>query len=132
MRVTWVQPEDLVGHELREAREEGKDVDDVEARWLAAGGLPAPARGASLEPATAELRALALELLDELSAVPRPLASEEPDEWEAILAEIEPAPARSVVDAERRIAGAWLEIICEAFSARVMRETRSAARSAGE
>ena len=47
MRVTWVQPEDLVGHELRQAREEGKDVDAIEARWLAAGGAPAPARGAS-------------------------------------------------------------------------------------
>ena len=43
LRVTWVQPEDLVGHELRQAREEGKDVDAVEARWLGAGGAPAPA-----------------------------------------------------------------------------------------
>ena len=42
LRVTWVQPEDLVGHELRQAREEGKDVDDVEQRWFAAGGAPAP------------------------------------------------------------------------------------------
>ena len=50
MRVTWIQPEDLVGHELRQAREEGKDVDAIEARWLGAGGAPAPARGASQEP----------------------------------------------------------------------------------
>ena len=47
MRVTWVQPEDLVGHEFRQAREEGKDVDAIEARWLASGGAPAPPRGAS-------------------------------------------------------------------------------------
>ena len=32
LRVTWIQPEDLVGHELRQAREEGKDVDAVEER----------------------------------------------------------------------------------------------------
>ena len=30
MRMTWIQPEDLVGHELRQAREEGKDVDALE------------------------------------------------------------------------------------------------------
>ena len=30
------------------------------------------------------------------------------------------------------MAGAWLETICEAFSASVMRETRSAARSSNE
>ena len=42
LRLTWVQPEDLVGHELRQAREEGKDVDAIERRWLAAGGRPAP------------------------------------------------------------------------------------------
>ena len=75
MRVTWVQPEDLVGHELRQAREEGKDVDAIEARWLAAGGAPAPARGASPGAASRPSSvALALELLDELDALPRPLA----------------------------------------------------------
>ena len=53
LRVTWIQPEDLVGHELRQAREEGKDVDAVEERWFAAGGAPAPGRGASQEPVAA-------------------------------------------------------------------------------
>jgi hypothetical protein len=76
LRVTWVQPEDLVGHELRQAREERKDVDAIEERWFAAGGQPAPGRGASQEPATPELRQLALELLDELDALPRPLAAD--------------------------------------------------------
>ena len=56
LRVTWIQPEDLVGHELRQAREEGKDVDAIEARWLAAGGRPAPGRGASQEAALAGAR----------------------------------------------------------------------------
>jgi len=59
VRVTWVQPEDLVGHELNQAREEGKQVDEIEARWFAAGGSPAPPKGASPDRAGAELRALA-------------------------------------------------------------------------
>ena len=106
MRVTWIQPEDLVGHELRQAREEGKDVDGVEQRWFDAGGKPAPTRGASQEPAEPGLREVALELLDELDALPRPLAASEPDELEAILALADPAPP-SAADPER-IAGAWL------------------------
>ena len=84
MRVTWVQPEDLVGHELRQAREEGKEVDEVEQRWFAAGGEPAPGRGASQEPVPDELRALALQLLDELESIPRPLAAEEPEDFDEI------------------------------------------------
>ncbi len=106
MRVTWVQPEDLVGHELRQAREERKNVDAIEERWFSAGGHPAPGRGASQEPVAPALRRLALELLDELDALPRPLAAEEPEELDAILAAADPAPAREA-DAGR-IAGAWL------------------------
>ncbi|HXK15313.1 MAG TPA: ADP-ribosylglycohydrolase family protein, partial [Gaiellaceae bacterium] len=99
--VTWVQPEDLVGHELRQAREEHKDVDAIEARWFAAGGRPAPGRGASQEAVTPELRQLALELLDELDALPRPLAAAEPDEFEI------PSLPAAAADLER-IRGAWL------------------------
>ena len=101
MRVTWIQPEDLVGHELRQAREEGKDVDAIEERWLAAGGRPAPGRGASQEPAPAPVRELAFELLDELDSLPRPLAADEPDE-----PEIPQVEAHSP-DLDR-IRGAWL------------------------
>jgi ADP-ribosylglycohydrolase len=104
--VTWIQPEDLVGHELRQAREERKDAAAIEERWLSAGGAPAPPRGASPDPAPPELRRLALELLDELDALPRPLAAEEPDELAAILAAADPVPGR---DPDRgRIRGAWL------------------------
>ena len=99
--MTWIQPEDLVGHELRQAREEGKDVDALERRWFAAGGAPAPSRGASPEPAPPELRALALELLDEATAIPRPLAAQEPDE-------VEPAPVEPFAVDPSRVAGAWL------------------------
>lgn len=109
MRVTWVQPEDLVGHELRQSREEGKAVDAIETRWLAAGGHPAPGRGASQETVTAELRALALELLDELGELPRPLAAEEPEELDAILALCDLPPAVAPGDdLEERLRGAWL------------------------
>jgi ADP-ribosylglycohydrolase len=101
LRVTWVQPEDLVGHELRQAREEGKDVDSIEARWFAAGGQPAPGRGASQESSPTALVAFAGELLDELDALPRPLAVDEPDEPElASLPAVKPDLGR--------IRGAWL------------------------
>ena len=69
MRMTWVQPEDLLPHQLVQARSEGVDVTDVQARWLAAGGTTdAPVSGASDEPATPALRVLARELLDVLDA----------------------------------------------------------------
>jgi ADP-ribosylglycohydrolase len=106
--VTWVQPEDLIGHELRQAREEEKDVEEVEQRWFAAGGAPAPGRGASQEPVPQELRALALELLDELDARPRPLASREPEGFDEIVAAADPAAPREARDLNERIAGAWL------------------------
>ena len=75
MRVTWIQPEDLVGHELRQAREEGKDVGRdrgalARGRRLA-GAAARRVAGAGLR---ASCAALALELLDELAALPRPLA----------------------------------------------------------
>jgi ADP-ribosylglycohydrolase len=108
LRVTWVQPEDLVGHELRQAREEQKDVDDVEQRWFAAGGAPAPARGASQEPVARELRSLALDLLDGLDALPRPLAEVEPDGFEAILAAADPGERQEARNLHGAIAGAWL------------------------
>ena len=97
-----------MGHELRQAREEEKDVDEVEERWFAAGGEPAPGRGASQEPVSPELRSLALELLDELDALPRPLAEQEPEGFEEILAAAEPVAAQEPRDLPGRIAGAWL------------------------
>ncbi|MDX6565858.1 MAG: hypothetical protein QOE10_1520, partial [Gaiellales bacterium] len=93
MRLTWVQPEDLIGHELRQAREEGKQVDAIEARWHAAGGHDAPARAGASEPAAGPaLRRLAGELLDELDGLPAPLAADEPDDPAAYLPR-DPAPA---------------------------------------
>ena len=111
MRVTWIQLEDLIGFELRQAQEEGKDIHEIETRWLAAGGTPAPSRGASQAPVSAALRALAGELLDELAALPRPLAAREPNELDAILEAApreQPQLAAPGADAHRRLAGAWL------------------------
>ncbi|MGW6026876.1 ADP-ribosylglycohydrolase family protein [Streptomyces sp. NPDC055099] len=71
IRLTWVQPEDLIGHELRQSEEEGKDVGSARTRWLKAGGHEAPPRaGASPTPPAPHLRALAEELLTELSQLP--------------------------------------------------------------
>jgi hypothetical protein len=70
MRVTWVQPEDVLPHELRQATAEGNDVTAIAERWRQAGG-PAepPYGGASKPPAGHQLRALARELLAELSTI---------------------------------------------------------------
>ena len=69
MRLTWVQPEDLLPHQLHQSHTEGVETADLESRWLAAGGTTtAPVSGASPTPATPVLRALARELLDELDA----------------------------------------------------------------
>ncbi len=92
VRLTWAQPEDLVGHELRQAGEDGRDPGPALRAWLAAGGHPAPARaGASPIPAPPELRALATRLLDELAALPSPTAATEPQSWSAIRATWPPA-----------------------------------------
>ncbi|MCT2594375.1 ADP-ribosylglycohydrolase family protein [Streptomyces sp. N2-109] len=105
LRLTWVQPEDLVGHELRQADEDGRDAAAIQQRWLAAGGALAPERaGASPGPAAPELRALATTLLDELALLPSPLAAREPTD----LTSIEAAwPARPRPTAAASTSDAW-------------------------
>ncbi|MFJ5634695.1 ADP-ribosylglycohydrolase family protein [Streptomyces goshikiensis] len=88
-RLSWVQPEDLVGHELRQAAQDGRDPEPVRRVWLAAGGHEAPARaGASPAPAAPELRALAVRLLADLAALPSPSSAvaAEPQSWPALAA----------------------------------------------
>ncbi|MFE1239331.1 ADP-ribosylglycohydrolase family protein [Streptomyces tendae] len=111
LRLTWVQPEDLVGHELRQARLDGRDASAVAARWRAAGGGEAPPRaGASPGPASPGLRALAEELLDELARLPSPSADAEPTDLDRIMALCPdwptPRPAASV--SPSRLEAAWL------------------------
>ncbi|WP_327404787.1 ADP-ribosylglycohydrolase family protein [Streptomyces sp. NBC_01288] len=79
LRLTWVQPEDLLGHELRQAAQDGREPSAIAARWRAAGGTEAPERaGASDRPPTRYLRLLAEDLLDELADLPSRLADHEP------------------------------------------------------
>ncbi|WP_327716534.1 ADP-ribosylglycohydrolase family protein [Streptomyces sp. NBC_00490] len=79
LRLTWVQPEDLLGHELRQAALDGREASVIAARWRAAGGEQAPLRaGASPEPPSRYLRQLAKDLLDELADLPSRLEEHEP------------------------------------------------------
>ncbi len=112
MRVTWIQPEDLLRHELIQSAAEGKDVGAIAARWREAGGeLGTPERGASLPPATAEQRRLARILLDELDAMAAPANTDEPSELEDIRASWSSPPPLPRVSRERladRLRGAWI------------------------
>ncbi|MFJ8977506.1 ADP-ribosylglycohydrolase family protein [Streptomyces sp. NPDC102282] len=112
LRLTWVQPEDLVGHELRQAAQDGRDTGDIGQRWHAAGGAPAPGRAGASEPAApARLRALAERLLDELDALESPLEADEPTELPAIRAACPrwPAPSGVPVSLDSdRLHAAWL------------------------
>ncbi|MFD8712346.1 ADP-ribosylglycohydrolase family protein [Streptomyces anulatus] len=112
VRLTWAQPEDLVGHELRQAAQDGRDAREIEERWYAAGGAPAPDRaGASEPPAPPRLRALAGRLLDELALLESPLAADEPTGLDEIVAACPhwpgPADAGRAVGRDR-LHAAWL------------------------
>ncbi|MYR45457.1 ADP-ribosylglycohydrolase family protein [Streptomyces sp. SID5910] len=113
LRLTWVQPEDLLGHELRQAALDGRDASAIASRWRAAGGRDAPGRaGASSQQASPYLRLLADELLDELAALPNPSAAEEPTELDAIRARCPewpaPRPAAPPAAYAERLEAAWL------------------------
>ncbi|MFG3701330.1 ADP-ribosylglycohydrolase family protein [Micromonospora sp. NPDC047620] len=110
MRITWVQPEDLLPHEIAASRDEGRDVGAIAEQWRAAGGdLTPPASGASPTPAAPRLRALATRLLDEADALPGAGSPDEPEELAAVRAtwpaewSLPAGPA-----AYDRVHGAWL------------------------
>ncbi|MET9590265.1 ADP-ribosylglycohydrolase family protein [Streptomyces sp. NPDC006516] len=112
VRLTWVQPEDLVGHELRQAAQDGRDAGEIERCWHEAGGAPAPERAGASEPgAPRRLRAFAERLLDELALLQSPLAGDEPTALHAIRAACPrwPAPrSRPVSLGPERLHAAWL------------------------
>ncbi|MGA6159987.1 ADP-ribosylglycohydrolase family protein [Stenotrophomonas sp. NPDC087984] len=110
LRQSWVQPEDLVGHELRQAAQDGRDASAVQRRWLAAGGHLAPERaGASAGPVDPALRRLAESLLDELAALPSPLAADDPTQLASIKELCLDWPdAATGVTTEERLHAAWL------------------------
>src|SRR5690349_2044524 len=112
MRVTWVQPEDLLRHELWQSAREGRDVSAVRERWVAAGGVAEPPyAGASPDVATPAQRELADELLAELDGSPETGADDEPSDWDAIIASLPPDHATAApaypLDADR-VRGAWM------------------------
>ncbi|MFF3780535.1 ADP-ribosylglycohydrolase family protein [Streptomyces sp. NPDC001933] len=111
VRVTWVQPEDLVGHELRQAAEDGRDARDIARRWYEAGGAPAPERAGASTPPAPELRVLAERLLDELALLEPPSGIDEPTDLAAIRAACPdwPAPRTDAPPVSRdRLHAAWL------------------------
>ncbi|MEV5487215.1 ADP-ribosylglycohydrolase family protein [Streptomyces bobili] len=114
LRLTWVQPEDLVGHELRQAAQDGREPSAVAARWRAAGGREAPERaGASPRRASPYLRLLAEDLLDELADLPSALAEDEPTDLPRIRAACpawpaEPAGGRAGALTPAALEAAWL------------------------
>ncbi|MDN3020905.1 ADP-ribosylglycohydrolase family protein [Streptomyces sp. S.PB5] len=87
LRLTWVQPEDLLGHELRQAVLDGREACLIAARWKAAGGQEAPlSAGASPDPSSRYLRQLAKDLLDELADLPSKSEEAEPTDLASIKA----------------------------------------------
>jgi ADP-ribosylglycohydrolase len=110
-RLTWVQPPDLLAHELQTSDHEGKDpaaLDDVRRRWSAAGGsLDAPVNGVGQE-GDASLRALAVQLLDELATLPPDpgLLAREPDGWAPVLP-LGRVPVPVEGELYDRLLGAW-------------------------
>lgn len=109
MRVTWVQPEDVVRHELWQSDQEGKDVSRIRRQWLDAGGEDGfPYGGATPTPASPQLRDTATRLLAELAELEGPLDSDEPSDWTSIAELLGTVPhTEAGVDPER-IRAAWL------------------------
>ncbi|MFI9149039.1 ADP-ribosylglycohydrolase family protein [Streptomyces sp. NPDC053367] len=110
LRLTWVQPEDLIGHELAQAAQDGRAPSAIAARWRAAGGRQAPPRaGASPQPASRYLRTLAEDLLDELADLPSALADREPTDLARIRALCPDWPAdHGTVTRPAALEAAWL------------------------
>lgn len=110
MRLTWAQPEDLLPHELVQARAEGKNVDAIAERWRALGGDLEPVRGGATPDAVPEeLRVLARVLLVELDEIAAPVV--EPNEWQGVHALLGGLPDPIAVPDDAalldRLHGAW-------------------------
>ncbi|WP_405879144.1 ADP-ribosylglycohydrolase family protein [Streptomyces sp. NBC_01384] len=112
LRLTWVQPEDLLGHELAQAYQDGREPDAIAARWRTAGGADSPLRaGASTTPASRYMRTLARDLLDELAELPSKLTHTEPTDLGQIKAHCPNWPARTAGNraaGAARLEAAWL------------------------
>ncbi len=109
--LSWIQPPDLLAHELVASEADGRDVADIRRRWAGAGGQAvAPVTGLG-QHGDDQLRALAVELLDELEALPGDpgLSVREPDDLDAIVATWDSSPGTTERgdDLDDRLLGAW-------------------------
>lgn len=106
MRLTWIKPEELVLHELKQAEEEGKDVRAYRRRWEEV---------SASQTDLLAVRTLAGEIMDAVAALPSPLDPQEPSGLPAIQA-LRPdnsgasrtAGQFSRDDLLDRLTGAWL------------------------
>lgn len=111
--LSWVQPPDLLAHELVASAAEGKQVDDVRRRWADAGGVVDAPHAGLAQQGDEALRALAADLLAELAAMPVDPAvlRDEPGDLAAIETVWglgDHATSRRASDLHDRLHGAWL------------------------
>jgi ADP-ribosylglycohydrolase len=101
VRLTWTDPADLLPHALVQAVSDGVPVDDVAARWSAAGGDPRPQRSGAGPIGRAELVRLASDLLDEIDR--RGAETPQPG-----LPDVPAVPTLPGRPSDDRVRGAWL------------------------
>lgn len=101
MRLTWTDPADLLPHAFVQAVSDGVPTDDLVAQWIAVGGDPRPPRSGAGPIASADVRDLAGDLLDEID---RRGAGAEQRGLPGVPA-VPPLPGRTSND---RLRGAWL------------------------
>lgn len=115
MKLTWVQPEDLLVHELVQAEDEGRDVTAWRDEWVKAGGDPKPpVSGAADVPAEPALRERARTLLSSLNAANPGWSQTWEQYWESLDVDRLKRAAgqlgeRPLTDAQyrERVEGAW-------------------------
>jgi ADP-ribosylglycohydrolase len=101
VRLTWTDPADLLPHALVQAVSDGVPVDDLAARWSAAGGDPRPQRSGAGPIAAADLGRLAGDLLDEIDRRGARTAEQR-------LPDVPAVPTLPGRPSEDRVRGAWL------------------------
>lgn len=104
VRITWIKPEELIEHELTQAREEGKDAAALKEEWERVKGEVS---------SLAELRAAAQELWPRLEALESgPFEEAEPSDLKAIWEICSPVELGQVrltaAELRERLRGGWL------------------------
>lgn len=105
LRITWSQPEDLLGHFFAQALSEGLDIEAERVEWVAAGGSDQPMMaGASQTPASDGMRELARKLA---TRVEEKMQSNPELDYFEFLSELPDSVSRGIPDLET-FHGAWL------------------------